>query len=119
MLYRYILVSHLLRLVLRMDQRLVKILAHKLLPALHLRALAQCFLCTVHDNVLVNPHLLHKLQDQAVVLGKKRIQKMLLLDLLIAVFHCCTLTVLDCLDRLLRKFIYIHSYSLLLKMLNR
>ena len=73
MLHRHILVSHLLRLILRMDQRLVKILTDILIAALYLCALPQRLLRAVHDQTLIDPHLLHELEDQAVLLRKQRI----------------------------------------------
>ena len=57
MLDRNILVAHLLRLVLSIDQHIVQILADKHLAALYLRALADGFLHPVNGRLLRNAHL--------------------------------------------------------------
>ncbi len=95
MLHRHVLISHLLCLVLRMNQGLIQLLSHILLPSLHLRTLSQCLLGPVNQKLLVDTHLLHKLQNQAVLLGKQRVEQMLLLNLLVSILKGCTLTVLN------------------------
>ena len=61
MLHGNILVSHLLRLVLRRGQNHVQILAHIDLAALYLHALLNGFLCSVYKMLLLNPHFLDQL----------------------------------------------------------
>ena len=56
MLYGYIFVTHLLRLVLGIDQHIVQILADKHLATLYLRALADGFLHPVDGRLLRDAH---------------------------------------------------------------
>ena len=56
MLDRHIFISHLLRLILRMNQDIIQILPHKNLPALHLGALAQQLFHAVHKQSALDAH---------------------------------------------------------------
>ena len=109
MLHRDILISHALCLILSADQHLVEILSHIRLPALYLDALLQCLLHPVKEIVPVDLHPLNQLQDQAVLYRQECVEQMLLLDLLVSVFHRKLLALVDCLDRLLCKFLYVHN----------
>ena len=117
MFHRDILISHLLGFILRMDQGVVQVLAYILAASLDLGPFSYGLFRPVDDQVLVNPHLLHQLQDQAVVLSEERVEQMLLFDLLIAVLHGDLLTVLNRLERFLRKFIYVHNIVLLYRVM--
>ena len=117
MFHRDILVSHLLGFILRMDQGVVQVLAYILAASLDLGPFSYGLFRPVDDQVLVDPHLLHQLQDQAVVLSEERVEQMLLLDLLVAVLHGDLLTVLNRLERFLRKFIYVHNIVLLYRVM--
>ena len=61
MLYRNILISHALGLVLSRDQYLVQILAHIDLTALYLDTLFQCCFGTVDKMLLLDFHFLDQL----------------------------------------------------------
>ena len=109
MLYRDILVSHLFRLVLRADQRLVQILADISLAAGYLWSSFDCLLQTVFKIGLLNAHLLDEPGNQGILLVNKRIQKMLLLNLLIPVIGSNLFKIVDCFDGFLCKFLNIHK----------
>ncbi len=86
MLHRYIFISQLLRLVLRADQDFIQISPYVYLTALNLGAFGKGLFHTADKMLLLNLHLLYQLQDQAVFYGEETVEKMLLLDFLIAVF---------------------------------
>ena len=114
MLNRDIFISHLLRLILGMDQDIVEILPHIRLSALYLRTFADRLLHPVDEKLPLDAHFLKELQDQAVILCQKGVEQMLLRQFLISVVRCDFLTVLDCLQRVLCKFIDIHGHPSLL-----
>ena len=109
MLYRHIFVSHLFGFIFCMDQCIIKILPYVRLAALYLGSFPYRLFYTVHNQILVQSHLFNQFQNQTVVLSQKRIQKMLLHNLLIPILNGRFLTPLHCLQRLLCKFINIHN----------
>ena len=111
MFNRYILISHSLRFILCTDQCLVQILAKVKLSTGNLNFGIQCFLYCVNKIFLLDLHLLDQLKDQAVLLCQQCIQKVFLLNLLIAIFISNLLKILDSLYGFLCKFTDIHRLS--------
>ena len=109
MLNGYIFIPHLPGFVFGVDERFIQILPDKLLAALYFGPFPKGFLCPFKNRVLVDSHLLHELEYQAVLLSQQPIEEMLLFNLLVAVFQRYPLTLVHCLHGFLRKFIYIHS----------
>ena len=109
-----IFVSHLFCLVFCMDQNIVQVLADICLSALYLRAFSNGLLHSVDEEPALYAHFFKQLQDQAVVLRQQSVEQMLLGQFLVAVVRCDLFTVLDCLQRILRKFIDIHGHPSLL-----
>ncbi len=109
MLYGDILVPHLFCLILCADQGLVKILADISLAAGYLRSSLNRLFQAVIKISLLDPHLLDEPGNQGIVLMNKRVQQVLLLDLLISVIRSNLLKIVDCFDRFLCKFLNIHK----------
>ena len=61
MLHRDVFVSHLLRLILRMNQHFIQILSNKELTALHFRTFPKRLFHTLNQKCLLNPQLFHQL----------------------------------------------------------
>ncbi len=108
MLYRYILVSQLLCLILCADQHLVQVGSYINLSSLYLGAFGQGLLHTAYKMFLLNLHLLYQLQNQAVLHREQAVEKMFLLNLLVAVFIGKLFTAFHGLHGFLCKFLYVH-----------
>ena len=111
MLNRDILISHSLRFILSTDQRFVQILTKVKLSTGNFNLSIQCFLHCVNKIFLLDLHLLDQFENQAVLLCQQSIQKVFLLDLLIAIFISNLLKILDSLHGFLCKFTDIHRLS--------
>ena len=98
MFYRYIFISHSFCFVFTVYQCIVQILSDILLSALDFRTFLNGFFYSVNDEVLIKPHLFHQFRDQAIILCQQRIEQMLLCNLLVAIVHCNTFTVLNSLQ---------------------
>ena len=97
MLHGYIFVTHGLCLVLAAYEHLIQITADvKLAAAAYLGQTLHCLLCLVGEHISLYPHLCNQLKNQAVLQGQQAVQKVLLINLLVSVFICQLLTVLDC-----------------------
>ncbi len=110
MLNRDILVSHPLRHILSTDQSLIQILADiSLGRARYLRPPVKSLLKSILKILLLNAHLLDEPSCQRILLMHQRVEKMLLLNLLIAIFGSNLVKHIDSFNRFLRKLLYIHG----------
>ena len=114
MLYGDILVPHLLRLILCIDQCLVQILADiRLAASRYFRALIQSGIQCIFKILLLDPHLLDQPGGQRVILMHQSIHQMFLFDLLVTIIRSSLLEHIYSFDGLLCKFLYIHPANLL------
>ena len=97
MLHRNVFIAELFRLVLCSYQHLVQCIADIGLHAIpgYLRKIVHRLLRSCRERGRVDLHLFHQLGYKAVLHGQETVQKMLLLNLLIAIFHGHVLGVLD------------------------
>ena len=94
MLYRYIFISHCFGFIFTMNQCFIQILSDILLSALNFWPFLNGFFYSVNDEILIQPHLFHQFCNQTVILCQQCIEQMLLCNLLVAIVHCNTFTVL-------------------------
>ena len=111
MLYRNVLVSHLLRHILGADQSLIQVLSNVSIASGYLYPRIDHLLHAVFKIRKLDLHLLDQLRDQAVLLMEQSIQQMLLLYLLISCVKCYLLEVIHCLYGFLCKFTDIHKLT--------
>ena len=109
MLNRNIFVSHMLSLILRMNQNIVQILADSEFSAGHLHSGSQLVLRILRKMRKVNFHLFDQFRDQSILLLQQCNKQMLLFQLLITVITGKLFTIVDCLSGLLCKFLNVHS----------
>ena len=107
-----VVVSQLLRLIFRAQQRLVERSADVDLAvaALHLRQLRERSLDARREGSGVDAHLLDELEDQAVLDRQKAVEQVCLLDGLVAVVICEFLTAVHGLCGFLCEFLDVHRY---------
>ena len=111
MLYRNVLVSHSSCFVFCADKRFIQVLSEPEISAAYLYPGIQGFFYCINKIFLIDLHLINKLENQAVLLTEKSIQKMLLLHFLIAVFIGNLFQILNSLYGFLCKFTDIHRLS--------
>ena len=111
MLYGNVLISHSSGFVFCTDKGFIQILSEPEISAAYLYPGIQGFFYCINKIFLIDLHLLNKLENQAVLLTEKSIQKMLLLHFLIAVFIGNLFQILNSLYGFLRKFTDIHRLS--------
>ena len=114
MFHGNVLVAHGLGFILGAHQHTVQVLADVNLSAGNLRPFVQRIDQGALKLILVDLHFLDQLEDQAVFLIQKTIEKVFLLNLLVSIFICDFLQVVDGLNGFLCKFIDIHKSCLLL-----
>ena len=110
MLHAHILVSELLRFRLSAQKNLVQVPAHVYtgISSLYLIDAGERRLCPLYKILRLDPHLLDKLQDQAVINGQKTVKQVLLLDLLVSVFIGKLFALVHSFNGLLCKFLNVH-----------
>ena len=97
MLHGYIFITHGLCFVLSAYEYLIQITADvKLAAAAYLGQTLHCLLCLIGKHISLYSHLGNQLKNQAVLQGQQAVQKVLLINLLVSVFICQLLTVLNC-----------------------
>ena len=111
-LYGNIVITHGLCLILCADQHFIKIRTDPQISALYLHSLFKSLNSPVLKVLGIDLHLLHQFKDKRFVQPKQRVKQMLLFYLLIAVLHGQLFAVIDCLYRILCKFLNVHILHL-------
>ena len=113
MLNGNIFISHLFCFIFCTDQHFVQLLTDENLSSGNFNPFCKILLCCIHKQIFIDLHLFYQFQDQSIILFQQCHKQMLLLNLLIAIFICKFLTVLNCLYGFLCKFLNIHKAALL------